>query len=259
MEEHQNINQGQNRVTDKKANERGMEEKSERENSKDKQKQGKSRPEESKLIDLRDQTGVDLGWRVERDQGRTTADSLKFLYENDNHPGAYEVKFEVKDVNDVVGKGVFVTQHVKKGARLWNHKLAKVAKYTTDELKKWFNECPEVAAPILDYGYMWNGDFCLPLDGSKYTNHNKNNTMTNVHTIQELADLRGVPVEAVPLDEFSLEDEYANCDLVPGDEITENYRDYHETPGYLELCRKYNSIPSKELGHVLSIDDEKKE
>jgi len=247
MEEHQSINQGQNRVTEKKANENGMEEKNEKANSKD------------KLIDLRDQTGVDLKWRKERDQGRKPVDSLKFLYENDNHPGAYEIKFEVKEINDVVGKGVFVKQHVKKGDRLWNHKLAKVAKYTIEELEKWFEESPEVAAPILDYGYMWKGDFCLPLDGSKYTNHHKNNSMTNVFSIQELADLRGVPVETVPPDHFSLEDEYASFDLAPGDEITENYRDYHETPAYIELCRKYNSIPSVELGNILSISNENNE
>merc|ERR1719419_543066 len=117
--------QSKNRVIEKKANENGMEEKYERANSKDK------RGAKSKLVDLRDQTGVDLEWRIQRDQGRTTVDSLKFLYENDNHPGAFEIKFEVKHVNDIIGKGVFTTQHVKKGARLWNHKMALVAKYTT--------------------------------------------------------------------------------------------------------------------------------
>jgi len=250
MVEQQSINLGQNGVADTRATEKAMQEKYIGANNNDKQKQCMLGIEMTKLADAQAQAGVDLAWRVQRDHGGKTVDSFKFMYENDSFPGAFEIKFEVKHVNDVVGKGVFATQHVKKGARVWNHKKSMAATYTIEELKNWLNESPQLAPPILDYGYMWNGTFFLPLDASKYCNHGKNPSIKLVKSIQELADLRSVPVETIPPHEYSLEDAYATRDLVPGDEISEDYRDYHETEGYLELCRKYNSIPSIEVGNM---------
>jgi len=245
MEEQKSNNQEQNSIADRRVtvNATGA-------NNQDKPKQGVLRIEESKLADPWDQAGVDMAWRVERDQGEKTVDSFKFLYENDSFPQAFECKFEVKYVNDVVGKGVFTTQHVKKGATVWNHKKSLAASYTIEELNKWFEESPELAPPVLDYGYMWRGTFFLPLDASKYVNHGKSPTIKLVKSKQELADLRGVPVEAIPPHEYNLEDAYATRELVPGDEIVEDYADYHETADYLELCRKYNSIPSVEMGKM---------
>jgi len=247
MDEPKSINHGQNEVADRKETENAMQEKFTGANKQDKQKQHLLRMSESRLAEIQEQAGVDLAWRVKRDQGRT-ADKLKFLYENDDFPGAFECKFEVKYVDDVVGKGVFTTQHVKKGAIVWNHTKSLSATYTTEELKKLLKLSPELAAPILDYGYMWDGIFCLPLDASKYCNHSKKPSITVVKSIQELADLRGVPVEKVPPNDFHLDNAYATHDLVPGEEIRDDYRDYHETEGYLELCREYNSIPSIEVG-----------
>jgi len=250
MEEQKSISQGQKGVADRRVAENATQGRFMGTNKWDTQKQGVLRLAESKPADAQDQAGVDMAWRVERDQGGTTVDSLKFLYENDSFPGAFECKFEVKNVNDVVGKGVFTTQHIKKGAVVWNHKKSLAASYTIEELKKLLDESPELAAPVLDYGYMWRGTFFLPLDASKYVNHGKTPSIKLVKSKQELADLRGVPVDAIPPHEYNLEDAYATRDLVPGDEILEDYMDYHETAGYLELCRKYNSIPSIEVGKM---------
>jgi len=247
MEEHQSINHGQNGAADRRATKNAMQEEFTGTNNQDKQKQGVLRMSDSRLAEIQEQAGVDLAWRVQRDQGGST-DTFKFLYENDNFPGAFECKFEIKYVNDVVGKGVFTTQNVKKGAIVWNHEKSLAACYTIEELEKLLNRSPELAAPILDYGYMWNGEFCLPLDASKYCNHSKDPSITVVKSKQELADLRGVPVEKIPPHEYHLDNAYATRDLVPGDEIRDDYRDYHETAAYVELCRKYNSIPSIEVG-----------
>jgi len=250
MEEQKSINQGQSGVADKEATENKVQERYTGVNNRDKQKQAMIRIAKLKLADVQDQAGVDLALRVQRDERGSSRDKIKFLYEHDSHSGAFEIKFEVKHVNEEVGKGVFTTQHVKKGARVWNDKNSLEATYTTEELKKLFNESPELAEPILDYGYMWNGMFNLPLDASKYCNHSKTPSANVVKSKQELADLRGVQVEEIPPDEYSLLDAYATRDLVPGEEITMDYREYDETPGYLELCQMYDSIPSIECGKM---------
>jgi len=170
------------------------------------------------------------------------------LYENDSYPGAFEYKFEVKQVNHVVGKGVFTTEHVKKGSLVWNHEKSMYATYTLEELQKYIDESPELAPPILKYGYMWGEKFYFPLDGSKYCNHSKTPSMKCVNSIQDLADLRGVPLEALSPYEYNFDHCYATRDLKPGDEITDDYRDYGEPPGYLELCRKHNILSIVEVG-----------
>lgn len=179
-------------------------------------------------------------------------DKLRFLYENEGYQGAWECKFEVKVVSELVGKGVFTTEHMKKGSIIWDESKHLNKSYTLVELEKWLDESPELAPEVLKFGYMWDDRFYLPLDSGKWCNHSKTSPSTTwCKTIEELADLRGVPVESVPKNEFSIDYNYAARDLQPGDELTEDYTDsYHEPAGYVELCRKHNIISIVEIGRM---------
>jgi len=143
----------------------------------------------------------------------------------------YLVAVEIRD-SGIHGKGVFVTEDVKKGQMLWKYTPESCKTMSLEELESLTPEKidEEEMKNILWHGYLneETNTWILPQDGSQFTNHSDNPNSGNYE-----------------FDHGVLEDEmcYALRDIKAGEELVEDYTTFPSSSDFkmMNLLRKWCS------------------
>eukprot|EP00747_Dinoflagellata_sp_TGD_P215134 gnl/TRDRNA2_/TRDRNA2_87866_c0_seq1.p1 gnl/TRDRNA2_/TRDRNA2_87866_c0~~gnl/TRDRNA2_/TRDRNA2_87866_c0_seq1.p1 ORF type:complete len:164 (-),score=24.04 gnl/TRDRNA2_/TRDRNA2_87866_c0_seq1:144-635(-) len=133
------------------------------------------------------------------------------------------------------GKGLVATEHIAKGALIYDSSVEGVeVGFTEEELVLYLEQLsPDERRTIMSHIYCHSGKAWLIPGNGKYTNHARPPT---TGCAKQLA-----AVDVVPPDTAAIADTFALRDINVGDEITEDYANMDTLPWYETLCVKHGA------------------
>ncbi len=132
------------------------------------------------------------------------------------------VPCEIRWISAEKGHGIFAKDFIPKGTLLWRYSNESVREFTAAEFGSYFAGLPTRCAKVnlLRTAYGWGGKMILLLDDSIFWNHSRNqNCITGGGE--------------------SGNDTHALRDILPGDELLDNYLHYEFYDWLLELYIEY--------------------
>ena len=132
-------------------------------------------------------------------------------------------KYSVKDIAGR-GKGIVAEEFIPKGTKIWAFQPERAIIFTSkQQLEDYLTTLtPEKQTEVLVHIFCSGNEAILLLDDTQYTNHDSNANTTNSPDLKE---------------------NFASRDIYPGEEMTDNYKEFHILDWFEEVCRK-NSIVS---------------
>ena len=141
------------------------------------------------------------------------------------------VKYSIKDVEGR-GKGVIADEFISKGTKVWALDPTKALILRSQaELRSYLATQPaEKRRDILEHFYCCNGEAILLQDDTQYTNHEDDPSTSNTPDCSESFALR---------------------DIHPGQELTDDYRCFHNLDWFEQLCYEYDTVPAEKFPELL--------
>ena len=149
------------------------------------------------------------------------------------------VKYSVQEIPGR-GRGIVAEEFIPKGTKIWEFQPDRAIIFKTkDELDSYLKSCtPEEQTEALVHIFCSGNEAILLLDDTQYTNHDENANTCNSENLKE---------------------NFASRDIFPGEEMTDNYKEFHVIDWFEDLCRKYNIISCVTFPVILETAGEKQE
>jgi uncharacterized protein len=129
---------------------------------------------------------------------------------------------EVRWISPEKGFGIFAQAFISQGSLLWRYVTESVREFSPHQFLRHLESLPshDDKLSLLTTAYGWGGKLVVPLDDSIFWNHSRNrNCITGGGA--------------------SAGDTFALCDILPGEELLDNYLDYEQPHWLIALHAKY--------------------
>ena len=144
-----------------------------------------------------------------------------------------QVAYEVRE-SPIAGRGIFVTEPVRRGALIWRCSEESVKEHDEASLRaRLAGMAPEEAKLKLEYIYCWEGMAVEILDDAYLWNHAASPNTGN----HPDGDGDGVS-------------SYALRDIEAGEELTDDYATFVDLPWFEKLCLEYGASSCIEVGRA---------
>ncbi len=149
------------------------------------------------------------------------------------------VKYSVQEIPGR-GKGLVAEEFIPKGSKIWEFQpdRAKIFK-SQDELESFLRVIPpEQQIEALVHIFCSGDEAILLMDDTQYTNHDENANTYNSDDLKE---------------------NFASRDIYSGEEMTDNYKEFHVIDWFEAICRKYSIVSCATFPVILQSADGKQE
>ncbi len=121
------------------------------------------------------------------------------------------------------GKGLVAEEFIPKGTKIWAFQEEKAVIFKSREQLEAYLETksPEEQTQAMVHIFCSGDEAILLLDDTQYTNHDSDANTFNSPDLKE---------------------NFANRDIYPGDEMTDNYTEFHVIDWFEDLCRKRSIV-----------------
>ena len=132
------------------------------------------------------------------------------------------VKYSVQEIPGR-GKGLVAEEFIPKGTKIWEFQPERAKIFSNkDQLDSYLRSIPlDKQVEALVHIFCSGDEAILLQDDTQYTNHDENANTFNSEDLKE---------------------NFASRDIFPGEEMTDNYKEFHVIDWFEDICRKYNII-----------------
>ncbi len=126
----------------------------------------------------------------------------------------------------VHGLGLYSKQLIPKGTVIWKYDSKTTKKYSFEQFKKLYHTLgKEALLSFLNYSYIKSKSIYYIQDNTRYINHSPNNNIAFKNENEEIA----------------------TRDILPGDELLENYNDCYDHNDFFNYINDINNLDHKAI------------